>query len=230
MISAVLFDIDGTLLDHKSAQEKALNEYAATCSEDIDNINKFISCWEYASGYYFDKYVKGEITFKRIRSLRAQYVFKQFDVLLSEREAYERFMRYMEFYERHWSLYSDVLACLKELKGIYKLGIISNGGSRQQRRKLAHMGIDKYFCASVISEDIGVAKPNQIIFNNALENLGLEADEVVYVGDDEKADIEGAKAVGIHAVFLCRYGEDSPAAADAVITSLQELKETVIAI
>jgi putative hydrolase of the HAD superfamily len=78
-----------------------------------------------------------------------------------------------------------------------RLAVVTNGGSRRQRQKLARAGLEPLLPLILVSEEVGVEKPDPTIFRLALERLGLEADEVLFVGDDPVRDIAGAHGAGI---------------------------------
>jgi REG-2-like HAD superfamily hydrolase len=69
---------------------------------------------------------------------------------------------------------------------------------------LARAGLDGRFDAVVASAAVGAAKPDPRIFRIALDALGLAASEAVHVGDSYEADVQGARASGVHPVMLDR--------------------------
>ena len=86
-----------------------------------------------------------------------------------------------------------------------KLGIISNTGNSSSRaygRMLAAMGIDGYFEAVSLSNELAMAKPSPEIFRHTLDALGVEANRVLHVGDNPAADVAGAAAVGMKTAWL----------------------------
>ncbi len=84
-----------------------------------------------------------------------------------------------------------------------KVGLISNFTYAPVIHKsLRKVAIDAYFNAVVISEEIGWRKPSIKIFEEALYRLGVEAEEVVFVGDSPLEDIKGAKDAGIRTMFV----------------------------
>lgn len=85
----------------------------------------------------------------------------------------------------------------------YRLGLISNFTYAPViHAGLRKLGIDRFFNAILVSEDVGWRKPREEIFEAALSRLSVGAEEAVYVGDSPLEDIEGAKSVGMRTVFL----------------------------
>jgi putative hydrolase of the HAD superfamily len=82
--------------------------------------------------------------------------------------------------------------------------VITNGESGLQRDKLARSGLDRYFELVFISSEVGVAKPNELIFRAALDKLGVSPQEAVMVGDNIDRDVAGTHAMGLHPVWLDR--------------------------
>jgi putative hydrolase of the HAD superfamily len=104
------------------------------------------------------------------------------------------------------SLYPNIEALLAHLQTRgYRIGLVSNTGrtwGRYLRPIQDELGIGKYFDVRVFSDEVGVRKPRAEIFQRALDGLELPADRVVHIGDDVDADIEGAKGVGMRAIWF----------------------------
>jgi len=103
-------------------------------------------------------------------------------------------------------LYPHVGATLARLKAAgHSVGLVSNTGrtwGRFLRPIQDDLGIGKHFDVRVFSDETRVRKPRREIFLAALDALELTPDRVVHVGDDVDADIEGAKALGMRAVWI----------------------------
>jgi putative hydrolase of the HAD superfamily len=120
---------------------------------------------------------------------------------------------------------------LRQLKGKYKLAVVTNTStSRENRIRLALriMGLEDYFDAVVTSVDIGHEKPDEEIYCEALKRIRVKPTEAVMVGNRIKTDVLGANKLGIISVHLKwndRYPEeaDSPLEEpDYTINSLRE--------
>jgi putative hydrolase of the HAD superfamily len=103
-----------------------------------------------------------------------------------------------------WKLFPETRGVLTSLeKRGFKLGLISNFDTRVYDVCKA-LGIYKYFKSFVISSEAGFAKPSPEIFEIALNDQGVSAEESLHIGDSIEHDILGAKALGINAVLLAR--------------------------
>ena len=100
------------------------------------------------------------------------------------------------------------------------LGVLTNGGTRSQSRKLDHHGVRDHFDAVVVSGEVGASKPDPDIFDAARD--AIRADDYVFVADDLERDVLPAQRAGFTGVYL--PDEDTPAdapdRADHVVESL----------
>ncbi|MFY1671991.1 HAD family hydrolase [Plantactinospora sp. WMMB334] len=81
---------------------------------------------------------------------------------------------------------------------------VTNGSERLQEMKIRRTGLDRYLADWVISEQVGVSKPNPRIFALAAERVRMRLRGAWMVGDSPEADIGGAAAVGLPSVWLHR--------------------------
>lgn len=98
-------------------------------------------------------------------------------------------------------LYPEVMACLQRLSRRFPLASISNGNA-----DLSRIGLDHLFRTTVSAHVHGTGKPDPAIFHFACRALGCAPHEVVHLGDDIELDVRGARAAGMHAVWLNRAG------------------------
>ena len=98
---------------------------------------------------------------------------------------------------------------LDELKGKYKLLLLTNGSPDLQNTKLTITPeLVPYFDEIVISGDFGRGKPDPTIFEHALERMGLNKDEAIMVGDNLMTDVLGASRAGIKTVWINRHDKE----------------------
>lgn len=86
----------------------------------------------------------------------------------------------------------------------WSLVVVTNGSVAQQERKLLHTGLDRCVDGWVISEGVGIRKPDPAIFTHALAMTGDEPASAWMIGDSATHDVRGAQAVGVHSVWLGR--------------------------
>jgi putative hydrolase of the HAD superfamily len=117
---------------------------------------------------------------------------------------------------------------LESLKGIVKIGLISDSGTspgRVMRRILGDYDVLRYFDVTVFSDEVGLCKPNEVMFRTALDGLKVRPDEALHVGDLIKNDVLGAKRAGMRTAWLKTVDESYPseAAPDFIISRLLEI-------
>jgi len=102
----------------------------------------------------------------------------------------------------NFELFEDTLPVLAELRAHgLKIGLVSNTG-RDLAAFVAHHALD--VDAAVGSASHGKTKPHPSIFESALEQLGVSAEEAAMVGDSPEDDVEGARALGMRAFLVDR--------------------------
>ncbi len=106
-----------------------------------------------------------------------------------------------------WKLFPETHSVLTSLERRgFKLGLISNFDTRVY--DVCHrLGIYRYFKSFVISSEAGFAKPSPQIFEIALKEQRVSAEQSLHIGDSIEHDILGARALGMHALLLDREGE-----------------------
>jgi len=103
-------------------------------------------------------------------------------------------------------------AILTSLAVDYRIGICSNFSHAETARAiLREADFEPHLSAVVISEEIGIRKPRSEIFEAVAESLGMAPSEILHVGDNLTADVEGAAAVGMRTVWLTRQVADPEA-------------------
>lgn len=107
-------------------------------------------------------------------------------------------------------LYPEVAASLERLSKRYPIASLTNGNAN-----LSRIGLDHRFQATISAHAHGTSKPDPALFHIACRALDCAPDEVVHLGDDAELDVRGARAAGLHAVWINRTsaswpGDDPP--------------------
>lgn len=100
----------------------------------------------------------------------------------------------------------ELIAILTTLRryGI-RLGIVSNGTTEEQREQLAFLGIIEFFDPILISQEVGIRKPEPRIFLLAKEKWNLKSTEILVVGDRGDWEIVGAKNAGMQSALTTQF-------------------------
>jgi putative hydrolase of the HAD superfamily len=214
----VLFDLDDTLLDHTTAVRAA----ATALHRELGlsgGVEDFLAAWAESHARHYPRFLSEGAPYEEIRRARVRDVI---DPLLSDEAADAVFASYYSSYESSWVLFEDVQRCLERLSRC-RLGIVTNGPGREQRRKLLRMGISDLFEGIFISEECGSAKPDPAIFLGACRALAEPPSKVMYVGDRYDLDAVAARTAGLCGVWLDRGCAADRDQAGPVIRSLDEL-------
>jgi putative hydrolase of the HAD superfamily len=223
----IFFDLDGTLLDHKSSEYLGVKEFYNYNKKYFKfNENEFYKAWCDISEKHFNIYLAGKLTFREQRIERIKELFRLAKIRLSDHDAEKKFNEYLLNYENSWKCFDDVKPCLDSLKD-YRLGIISNGDLTQQNLKLEKMKIKSYFEIIITAGEVGISKPNVEIFKIAASKANVELRYCYYVGDDLNTDILPCKKVNMKGIFIDRNGIAGKIVDFAVINSLENLKNYI---
>ena len=121
------------------------------------------------------------------------------------------------------ALYEDVLPTFVQLRELgLQLGTISNI-STNLNQALTKTNLKNQIDYWLISSEIGVTKPDPLIFHIALQEAGVEAHEAIHVGDQYLSDVVGATRVGIKPVLLDRHNLLPKPSECSKIHSIEEL-------
>lgn len=221
-VRVLLTDLDDTLFDHRGATRAALvalREFEST-----------LTCWplekleqrhrELLEVYHL-AVLDGRLSIEDARIGRFHQLMMESAGPCDRDSAVPVAGLYREAYERSWQPVPGAreLLQLVRAEGI-AIVVVTNNVVLEQQQKLERTGLTAYVDALITSEETGCRKPERAIFECALARVGAEPDEAVMLGDAWAADIEGARGVGVRAVWLNRFGLASP---DPSVTELQSL-------
>jgi HAD superfamily hydrolase (TIGR01549 family) len=196
MIRGVFFDVDDTLFDRELAQRKVLQIIVERYSELFEGIHeeRVLSAFLTSDRISNDEYVAG-LPGKEIRSRRTEIFLGL--LRLSRHRAKEITDLYVNEYPTLNAPVPGAKELVSNLASKYTLGVISNGLPDVQYKKLGALGVDSEFACIVLSEVLGIAKPDPQIFHHALSLLSMSPNEVLYIGDSFENDVMGAIGVGM---------------------------------
>ena len=120
-------------------------------------------------------------------------------------------------------LFDDVIETLEYLHKKYRLALLTNGNSSSQRRKLQSTGIESYFEYTIVSSELGIAKPNPAPFLHVASTMHVNVEDCLYIGDNYNIDVIGSKNAHMDCIYVNRLHDVHE---DVIsINNLIELKE-----
>ena len=158
-----------------------------------------------------------------------RYLFFKYGIEVEKRTSWKDILTvYYKVIHGVRRVYPDVVSTLKSFRELgIRMGIISNTTNPEfiKEEELCRTGLSTYFEFAIFSSSTPYRKPHPSIFNAAISRLNLEAENILFVGDDLKIDVMGAQSVGMPTAWLNREGSSlveniSP---HYQITSLSEL-------
>ena len=217
-MQAVLFDLDGTLLDRRDTFRRHLLLQVQRLSRllgpvDASHIDRMLAIDDNGHTPRDEFYQQVASTLHLPPGASAQ--------LLADFE--------LHFPETCIGLPNLHVTLERLQEAGLKLGLITNGRALIQGRKIDGLGIRRYLDVVVISEVAGVRKPDPRIFATALTQLGVDPVNAAYVGDNPEVDVIGAKRSGLLAIWKRDHFWAESRAADRVIDDLAELPSLLLA-
>ena len=201
MTQAVLFDLDDTLFDHRRSARAALTEVHRVHAPDAD----FTAFEQHHAHYLEEMHIEvlaGRIGLDDARRERFRRVFVALGLPLAERDVDAVATAYRRGYMSARRAVDGAAELLAALRPYTRIAIVSNNLLDEQRDKLAFCGLAPLVDQLVVSDEVGVSKPDPRIFDIALARLGVGPGQSVMVGDSWENDVRGAAAAGIRPVWF----------------------------
>jgi putative hydrolase of the HAD superfamily len=204
---AILFDLDDTISSYDSvcapAWQRCCEEFVQKYST-VYTTSELLGSIDHTRDWYWADPVRSKDGRNNLKEARREVVRYSLEALgvKNEEMAVDLADHYTELQYAMISLLPgarEALGMIKEM-GI-RMAVVTNGTSAGQRGKLERFEITHYFEKLFIDTEVGYSKPDKEIFQYALDQLGLEPEEVWMVGDNLIWDIYGAQQLGIYAVW-----------------------------
>ncbi|MEK3886269.1 HAD family hydrolase [Bacillus sp. FSL K6-3431] len=212
MIKAILFDFDGTLLNRDESVKKFVDGQYERLHKWLGHIPK---------EYYTTRFIELD---------SHGYVWKDkvYQQLVDELDITG--INWADFLQDYKSQFKNscvpfpyLLSMLEELSSNkLTLGMITNGYGQFQMDNIKALGIERYFDIILISEWEGIKKPDPQIFNRALKQLDVSANQSVFVGDHPENDVRASKYAGMKSIWKRDFQWDT-VDADFIVDDLAEL-------
>ncbi|QNK89112.1 HAD family hydrolase [Sporosarcina sp. resist] len=190
-MKAIVFDLDETLISHR----KQLENFIDFQYNHFYNRLKLIPFEDWKNNFIKldnNGYVTKEVVYDNLSNI--------FKLEISVTELYQHFLQNFHFYISPYKRANELLHILKKYN--LKLGLLTNGGTLIQNNKINMLKYENFFDEIIISESVGIEKPDPRIFDMILGRLKVEPKDCIYVGDHPFNDIIGAKEVGIKTIWM----------------------------
>lgn len=221
-ITDIFFDLDHTLWDFDKNSMLAFKRVFNKESIPI-SINDFLAVYEPINFNYWKLFREDKVTKTELRRGRLSQSFEAFNMHFNTKKLDKLAELYIEELPGENFLFKGAIPILDYLKTNYSLHIITNGFNDVQHKKLENSGIKKYFSTITTSEEVGVKKPNPLIFHSALEKAKTPAISSLMIGDTFEADILGAEAVGMQTIYY-NYRKERIPSHYILVDELLEIK------
>lgn len=224
--TTLFFDLDHTLWDFEQNSKISLeiNFRRFRLEGLFADFEQFYSLYHQKNKELWALYRKNTISKEFLTKER--FLFPLREVGAEDEALAIRFgEKYLDELAKQTNLIEGCVETLEYVKRKYRLYILSNGFREVQFEKLKNADILRFFDGVVLSDDIGVNKPDVRLFRHALRTAKCERRACAFVGDDWEADIVGAKNAGIDQIFFNPNETPTPFAATYEIKKLTEIKQ-----
>ena len=237
---AVFIDWDDTIGDFIGAAKLALQEMYEkyNLSDYFASLEEFVSLYKPHNLELWDKYGKDQVTKEYLSFDRFFFPLmhgsrvgerlqakgeRQGVAALAEQLSED----FLNMTTARFSLLPGAEELVRYLAAKYPLTVVTNGFVEVQYEKFDKSGLRDCFAHIVLSEEVGCQKPNPRIFEEALRMNGLQAEEVVMIGDSWNSDIQGAINAGIDQIWIRKSQDPLPEGQTAtyLVQSLSEVME-----
>jgi len=221
----LFFDLDHTLWDFETNSKMALKQIfvESGLNQRVEKFSSFHQTYKSVNAKLWRMYGNGQLAKEELRSKRFVDTLSNFKIIDPELAEYLS-QAYLDVSPYQKNLFPGAIQMLEELKkDDFQMHIITNGFKEVQHIKLREAGLKPFFDVIVCSEEVGVNKPNPIVFQHSMEKAGAKKEKSVMIGDDYQVDYLGALSAGMKAVFFNHKGEKKIRKDDIAIDHLAEL-------
>lgn len=198
--AAILFDLDGTLVDDSQNSRIACAQWAAEIGVPAEPER-----WVAIEQKWFAAYERGEVTHTGQRYARMREYLR--DDSLSEDQCLALLDKFLVHYLAASTAYPDAHeALLRALETGRQVGILTNGATNLQTKKMQAARLWSDSLTMFAAKELGVPKPNPAVYQRVQEALGMSPGEIILIGDHPVNDFLAAQEAGWSAILLDRHG------------------------
>lgn len=222
----LLFDIDGTLFDYNKSEKSALSD-TYNRFEIAESLETFLTLYKEENSRIWREFENNQISAEELKAERFKRLFERIKININPRRFSEE---YLDNLSQKTFLIDGAEELLKTLHKDFILVLITNGLTQVQKRRLSLSNLEKYFQSVIISEEVGSAKPDNGIFDAALDSVNhTNKKSTIIIGDSLNSDILGGINYGISTCWYNPTLLDIPEniKPDYIIKNLIEIKNII---
>ena len=214
-IRFIYFDLDDTLLDHRAAERAALADCTVHFEQHFNghDLAHVQETYHAHNAPLWRDYGAGRIGRDDVMQLRFARLLEALSIGTVDSEVVGT--HYLQCYAKHWTWIDGAEAAFHAIADRLPVGILTNGFAEIQHAKLDRFPkLRDRAKAVLISEEVGVMKPNPGIFAHATETAAVAPEQILYVGDSLHSDVEGGRSFGWQVAW---YGGDPSVREDVLV-------------
>jgi 2-haloacid dehalogenase len=193
--TTLLFDADGTLYDFDKAEDVSLRSFYNIQNPPC-SYEQFYEVYEKENALLWKALEEGKITGAEVKVKRFENTMKALSIY--EGNAEELSSLFINELAKCDFLLDGAMELVENISSDYKMLFITNGLWDVQRRRIGLSPIYKHFDGLIVSEKVGSAKPDSVIFDETMKTAANPPKkEVLIIGDNLNADILGGNRYGI---------------------------------
>ena len=203
-IKNLIFDLDNTLYDFSTIWKKSNKlVYEYLKYDKIASYEEFFKHYKAINNMLVDEVLKGNMKLREIRNKRLKLTLEKFGIILTEEDCNIYYEKQFDFIIESIKPDEEVNLWLSRLCKEYKMILLTNGKSCEQRRKIEELGLENMF-KLYISGETHISKPKEEAFINVLEKENIVASETMMIGDSLHYDINPANKLGMKTCLVER--------------------------
>lgn len=238
----IFFDLDDTLWNftaNSAVSLRKLYEISPILRKLFKDTEEFIRIYHANNSLMWQLYSEGKVTTRELKleRWRRTLATRQFEVLTAVCEELDT--TYLDILAEGKEMIDGVEDLLSSVTKTCLIAVLSNGFTKTQYKKLLFSGLAKYITRTIVSEELGINKPDRRLFDYAVEETGA-TEPLLMVGDNAETDVFGAMKAGWKAIWYNPSGKDFPVSEEqmkhenvdpnqliAIVKNMKELKQAI---
>jgi HAD superfamily hydrolase (TIGR01549 family) len=212
----VYFDLDDTLLDHQHAERTALADLRDRYLEIFGtlSVDELQARYRAINEPLWQRYAAGALQKEELKRRRFEALLEEVGAPHADPALVGRY--YLQRYGRHWRFVDGAREAYETIAAAHPVGVLTNGFAEVQAEKFKEFPVlEARADTVVVCEDAGALKPNPAAFSYATLQAEVDPDDVLYVGDSYRSDVEGAQKAGWRVAWFAPDGTNGRSTDDS---------------